>query len=225
MTPIGDRWVGLVLLAAGSSTRMGQLKQLLPWRGGTLLRHAAKTALATKCTPVIVVLGANASQVRQELDGLPVRILENEEWQSGIGSSLRAGVRAALDEVPGLEGVLVTLADQPLVTAESLGRLLEAFRRKRPPIVAAAYDDTRGVPVVLGRAVLDDVLTLDCTAGAKWIIERHGKDVAAVELPEAAFDIDTPEEYARAQDAWASLVPSGGVRTGHPRGPRRSQPW
>src|SRR5688572_11780814 len=107
--------VGVILLAAGASSRMGSPKQLLRYRGQTLIRRAAEAAIASICDRVAVVIGSNASQMRRELDDLPVSVVENQNWQTGMSSSIRAGLDDLRQYDP--DGVLIMLCDQPFVTA------------------------------------------------------------------------------------------------------------
>ena len=187
--------VGVILLAAGGSTRLGSPKQLLTYRGKTLLRHAAETALATGCRPVVAVLGSGAGRLRAELAGLDVRRVENPDWSRGLGTSVRLGV-AALDA--DTTGALLMLCDQPLVTPEKLALFVAAFRQNAERgIVAAAYHDTVGVPALFAAAYFDELRALPDDAGAKPILRRHRDAVLPVALPEAAVDIDTREQYER----------------------------
>ena len=187
--------IGVILLAAGGSTRLGSPKQLLTYEGKTLLRHAAETALATGCRPVAAVLGSGAARLRAELAGLDVRLVDNPDWSRGMGTSVRLGV-AALDA--DTAGTLLMLCDQPLVTAEKLAMLVAAFRQNAGAgIVAAAYHDTVGVPALFSRAYFDELRALPDDAGAKPILQRHRDAVLPVPLPEAAVDIDTREQYER----------------------------
>ena len=187
----------LVLLAAGGSTRLGSPKQLLTYGGLSLLRRAAQTALATRCRPVVVVLGSNADPITAELTHLPVQILPNPTWSQGMGGSIRLGVTAALATSPTPDAILLTLCDQPLILPESLERLLAAFDAAHRPdaIIAAAYHDTVGVPVLFGPAYFDALLTLSPDAGAKRLLQQHAAHVIPIPLPEAAVDIDTREQY------------------------------
>ncbi len=117
--------IALVLLAAGGSTRMGTPKQLLSYKGQPLIRHAAQTALDSGCDPVIVVLGCHIGEIRAALDGLNVVVVENTEWDSGMGTSIRAGISAA--EIMGCDGAILALADQPLITAGILKSLMAEY--------------------------------------------------------------------------------------------------
>ena len=123
-----ERRIGLVLLAAGGATRMGTAKQLLPYLGRSLLRHAAEVAVASGLAPVLVVLGAQADRLETELAGLQVGIVTNDEWEKGMGGSIRAGIRAMqAAATAGVEAVVFTVCDQPLVGPDVIGRLVEGY--------------------------------------------------------------------------------------------------
>ena len=188
--------VALVILAAGGSQRMGQPKQLLPFRERSLLRHAVETGVASMCRPIVVVIGAYAEVVTRELHSLPVTIAYNQEWASGIGSSLRVAMEAlaAFDDI---EGTVIMLSDQPLVTADALNRIVEAHYTTGKDIVASEYEEARGVPVFIGKRFFDEIASLDGRQGARRIVDRHLEDVTTVPLADAAFDIDTPLDYER----------------------------
>ena len=188
----GSVGIGIVVLAAGGSTRMGSPKQLLPLAGQSLLRRAATVAVATGCRPAVVVLGRDAAAMRAELAGLAVTPVDNPDWHLGMGSSIRAGVSAVMSAE--LAGVVVTLCDQPHVDAAALATLIDAFHRTGRT-VAARYADTVGVPAVFGRPMFPALLSLDPIAGAKRLL--MGDDVVAVDLPAAAVDVDTPADYRR----------------------------
>jgi molybdenum cofactor cytidylyltransferase len=187
--------VAAILLAAGSSTRMGRTKQLLPYRDETLVRWTARTALDSGCTTVLAVLGAQSAMVRTELEDLPVQLLENPQWAEGMGSSVRCGVRGALALDPDLDATVLLLADQPQVTANTINRLVETATTTAKPIVASAYSNTLGVPALFTRDIFDELSNLPSEWGAKKLIAEGGDRVVAVPAPEAAWDIDTPENY------------------------------
>jgi len=191
----------IVILAAGGSRRMGQLKQLLPFRERTLLRHAVEAAIASMCRPILVVIGAHAELVRLELQSLPVLIAYNPEWATGIGSSLRLAIQT-LAPIDAIDGVVITLSDQPLVTADAVNRIVEAHHQTGKDIVASEeYADTHGVPLFISKRFFDEIAALDGTEGAKRVIDRHLEEMTTVPLVEAAFDIDTPIDYERLTDS------------------------
>ncbi len=190
--------VGVVLLAAGGSTRLGHPKQLVHYQGRTLVRRAAEAAEAARCGPVVVVLGAARDAVAAELDGLSVRTVDHADWAAGPGGSLRAGLRALTDMgAPALDGVLVMLCDQLRVDAAHLRALRDTFARTRAPVVASAYAGTRGVPALFARAVFPELEALAPGQGARGVIAREPSRVVEVPLPGGGDDVDTPEDVAR----------------------------
>jgi len=183
---------------------LGFPKQLIVHEGEPLVRRIARAAVEAGATPVVVVLGSNAEMIAPALSGLPsVTTVVNEKWETGLSSSLAAGLTALFEAAP-CDAVLVTLADQPRVDSAALKRLVAAFGSERR-IVASAYDETMGVPAVFGREHVDALkgLTGDAGAGA-WLRDRAG-EVTCVPLQAAAIDIDTPSDAAPiAKLAWRS---------------------
>jgi molybdenum cofactor cytidylyltransferase len=185
--------IALVLLAAGGSTRMGTPKQLLPYQGKPLIRRAAETALASGCDPVVVVLGSRVEETRAALEGLDVVIVENTEWEQGMGTSIRAGISGV--EILGCEGAVLALADQPLVSAEILRRLIEEHEETGRPIIASEYSETVGVPAFFTREFFPKLKSLLPTEGCKAVILANLDQSIRIACPEAETDIDTPEDY------------------------------
>lgn len=187
--------IGVVILAAGASTRMGKPKQLLLHRGRTLLRRAVETALASICYPVVVVVGAHAELLRKEVADLPVSVVENREWEKGMSSSIRTGLHELMMTQPEIDAVVVMLADQPLVTAALINQLVDVRRNTGKRIVASAYGTVLGVPALFSRELFAEITALNANEGARQVIANHPDDVASVCFPEAAVDVDTPEDY------------------------------
>ena len=193
MTEKTDK-VGAVLLAAGGSSRMGQSKQLLGYEGKTLLRRAVETLLATACSPVVVVLGAEFEIAKNKIEDLPVEIARNENWQTGMGSSIKAGLEYLLQIAPDISAVIITLCDQPKIMATHLDRLAEKFRETGSDIVAAEYSGTLGVPALFGEQYFAELLNIEGDKGARKLIRSASAGVSTLQMPEAAFDIDTLED-------------------------------
>jgi len=191
----GPVWA--LVLAAGGSQRLGRPKQLLTWRGETLVRRAARAALGSGCDGVAVVLGAEEDAVREALAGLPVRVARNPGWEEGLASSIRAGV--ALARAEGAWAVLLTLADQPLVGAELLGRLVAAHRRGHSR-VACRYAGGLGVPALLGGpGDLAALGQLRGDRGARALLRDATPPPLAIPFEDAALDIDDDASWEAAR--------------------------
>lgn len=171
--------LGLMILAAGGSRRFGSPKQLATVDGETLLTRAARTAAAFPGRAVIV-LGAH----RADLD---VETVINDEWERGIATSVHAGVRA----LAGADAIVIALMDQPAIGAAQLRSLIAKYEQTGAPIVAAAYDDTIGVPALFHRSMFNELLALQGDEGARKLLRT--RNVVTVEMPQAAWDVDTPQ--------------------------------
>lgn len=160
------------------------------------MRRAAVSAREAGADPVIVVVGASAAAVGAVLEGLDgIRTVFNDRWESGLASSLAAGL-AALNEDPACEAAIVMVADQPLVGVSSLRRLIGAFNDEHR-IVASAYDDIVGVPVVFGAEHFGELMNLTGDQGAgRWLRARL-TEVTQIVVAAASLDIDTPHDAAR----------------------------
>jgi molybdenum cofactor cytidylyltransferase len=180
---------GGLILAAGAATRMGRLKQLLPYRGKTLVEHAVEQALAAGFDPVIVVVGAEAAAVRTALAAQSVRLAENPLWPLGMGSSIAAGIQFLLDA----QSLAVMLADQPFVEARHLREMRTLLEASTAPAIAAQYNGMLGVPALFKRELFGALQSLDPATGARALLRTHA---VPFPLPEAAIDIDTPEDFA-----------------------------
>ena len=187
--------IGIILLAAGSSSRMGQSKQLLKIEGEQLLLKSTKLALASMANKVIVVLGANESAHRKVIEQLPIEIITNKDWQRGMGSSLKKGMKELLLIAPKMEAVLVMVCDQPLLTAEHLNQIIKKFELTKSPIVASYYSGSAGVPALFYKSLFEKLLNVDDQSGAKKIILQHKEVVQTIDFPQGSIDLDTPEDY------------------------------
>ena len=187
--------IGLIVLAAGSASRMGLPKQLLEVHGRPLVRLVVENALGSVCRPVVVVLGANAPEIKAALAGTGAETVENPRWQEGMGTSIQAGLRAL--EAHGADGAILMLADQPLIGRDILNRLVKLYRQTGQPIVTAEYAGTVGVPVLFRREYFPQLHALEPDKGCKGVIMKNRAHAAGMACPEAEVDIDTPEDYRR----------------------------
>lgn len=198
---------GIVILAAGESARMGEPKQLLPYRGTTLLQHSINTALSVQGATVVVVLGAHAAQIRAELDDPRVLVTVNPDWADGMGSSLRTGLRALLGAQPDVSAAIFLLCDQPRVSTITLDNLVSTHERTGFAIVASEYDGILGVPALFAREMFQQLLALRGSEGARQIIRGHRDEAIGVTFQDGAVDIDTPADYAQLRNELPTPTP------------------
>jgi molybdenum cofactor cytidylyltransferase len=197
MSERSDHGVAVVVLAGGGSTRMGRPKQLHTFGGTTLLRRAVMTALESSCRPVCVVVGDQAEDLQHEVADLPVVVARNPAWDTGMASSIRAGVEAVLEANPRADAVVLMLCDQPLVTPELIDALAHEWRTTGRSLVASDYGGEHGVPALFARAWFGDLVRLTGDVGARTILRAHPTDVGLVPFPEAVFDVDSPADHQR----------------------------
>ena len=188
--------IAIVILAAGASSRMGSPKQLLKWGEDSLLNHAINTALNTSACEVIVVLGANHELIEKEIEYTSITILENENWNLGLGKSIGCAVNYVLKSKTKTQGVLITLADQPLIDSSFLNTIIQDFSPKEYQIIATAYDDNKnGVPVLFDKIYFEALSILSDDFGAKHLIKLHETFVKTLKAPVKNVDLDSKEDY------------------------------
>jgi len=186
-----------VVLAAGASRRFGSPKQLVRYDGRPLLARVIALANELLGPAVTVVLGAYAAEITASIPLGSSNILINRDWSEGIASSIRTAVL----RLPGsCDGVLMLLADQPLVAAETLNRLAAAWRSRPLQLVASRYGSVTGVPAIFPRWCFSDLMALRGDQGARVVIRRYADDVIALAHPDAAVDIDYPEDLLELHD-------------------------
>ena len=181
--------IATLVLAAGGSSRLGRPKQLLGFHGTTLLRNAAQTALAAGLGPVFVVLGCRESECREALSRLSLAITVNSHWEDGLGTSIAVGM-GGIDEAS-FRAVLLTLCDQPLVTASDFRALADALPGR--DIVACDFGDAVGSPAIFSAACFTRLRSLRGTQGAKSLFGEFS-NFATVRCPHGSMDIDTEED-------------------------------
>jgi len=191
--------IAAVILAAGESSRLGQPKQLIQFRGKNLVRRVVDAASEAGCQPILAVLGSGklGQGISSELKDIGATIIANPNWKCGIGTSIRAGVQHLIDIASRVEATVLLACDQPFVDRAVIEGLIMVHRETRKPIVAASYAGTLGVPVLFDRSLLPELLGLDESAGAKSIILSNRDQVAEFPFPEGKIDIDTAEDWQR----------------------------
>ena len=195
MTQREDAHVGALLLAAGSSTRMGKNKMLMEINGETVLRRAATTAVEASLDPVIVVTGHESKQAELQLDGLDCLTAFNVDHKTGIQSSVRVGVDALSDEV---DAVLIMLADMPFVTTKMVRDLVGLYRSTDAPLIISRYGgEVQAPPMLYDRKLFGELRVMRRRCGRE-VVQRHRNEAKALAWPiEALADIDTPNDLVR----------------------------
>lgn len=188
--------LGMLILAAGASRRMGSPKQLLTWKNKSLLQHSLEAAKGVAPDKLVVVLGANAKQIIESFND-DHQFVVNQEWDQGMGSSLVCGLIELLEMEPGLDVLVIALADMPLVSTQHFSKLIEGYKKSGKPIIATRYAETVGVPVLFHRSFFKELARLTGDEGAKKILKQHADKVHYVPSDEPYFDVDTPEAYSR----------------------------
>lgn len=196
----------ILILAAGGSTRLGEPKQLLGYNDTTLLNHVIDAALAIDSASVLVVTGASHNIVEESLQGSRGAIYYNAEWPSGMGSSIRNGVKEIRSRHGQLEAILVTVCDQPYVSTEIFQKLIALHESGNKGIAACKYAHTIGTPALFGKNYFDMLEKLRGDEGAKKIIRQFSNDVDVIAFEQGNVDIDTQADYRKLMDATQKQV-------------------
>lgn len=188
-----------ILLAAGTSSRMRSNKLLFELEGESVLRGAARRALAGGLSPLLVVLGHEADRAEQELSGLPCRVVVNPEYEQGINSSLKTGVAALPAEAA---AAMVMLADMPFVTPEMIAGLIARYRATEAPLVISDYEGVNAPPMLYDRSLFAELLAMTGEGCGRQVVKGHRDEAEVLSWPAAALsDIDVPEDYERVRHA------------------------
>src|SRR5260221_7816340 len=188
------KWTAIVL-AAGSSTRMGRSKQLLKIASETLIRRTAKTAIDSGPNETLGGLGADSEQIKNELSDLSIQTITNTEFQKGMGSSLKYGLKYVTKKNSDAEAVMILVCDQPLLSSVHLKKIVEEYLKTKSPIVASFYSEKYGVPALFNKSMFGELLAIEDQHGAKKAIGQNPALVKSIDFPEVAVDLDTPADF------------------------------
>ena len=188
---------GIIILAAGESKRMGSPKQLLSFDGSTLLARVAKTACESMTHPVIAVLGAHAEKIRPTLNIPGITVVNNEDWQEGMASSIRKGLSSMMELYPQVDGILILVCDQPYLNPDLIKVLIDAQRDAGLPAAAASYSGKLGTPALFHKSLFSVLMLLSGDTGARKMLERMRENVVKVDFEMGDVDIDTQADYER----------------------------
>jgi molybdenum cofactor cytidylyltransferase len=186
---------GIIILAAGNSSRMGKPKQLLNYKGKTLLQTVIDETLKTDCKPIIVVLGANAEEIASKHNNDQIHFVINESWENGMASGIAAGLSSVIDNNIEIESVIIAVSDQVFIKMTNFSHLIEKQNETGKNIVASKYAETIGTPVLFRKHYFDALLSLKGTDGAKKLLKQYSQDVETVPFELGEIDIDTETDY------------------------------
>ena len=187
---------GIILLAAGLSSRLGRPKQLIEIQGKKLIQKAIEEAQKSRADSFVVVLGSNPELIQTGFNIHKTPFIIHTSWKEGMASSMQAGLRFMMEK-EFVDQVILMLCDQPFVEASLLDRLIIEKYTAGKGIVASAYSDTLGVPALFDRLYFEELLQLNGSEGAKKVIFNNHADVQVVDFPLGAVDVDTEEDLDR----------------------------
>ncbi|GAB2634799.1 nucleotidyltransferase family protein [Belliella aquatica] len=185
---------GIIILAAGNSSRLGRAKQLLDFEGEKLLQIAIDMAEDSLSNANMVVLGAYKDEIKKSIDFQTSEIIINENWSAGLSSSMKVGLSAMIEN-HAVDQILIMLSDQPFVNKELLDLIINTQLESGKGIVACRYGDTLGVPVLYTKKYFEELMQLKEKEGAKKVIFNHLDDCEIVDFDQGKTDIDTQEDY------------------------------
>jgi len=185
---------GIVILAAGASSRFGVPKQLAQYNGKTLLQHIIDEARTADPICVVVVTGANENEISSSIANNKVKLIFNKDWAKGMATGIVAGVNAMNQIDKDVDKIIIAVCDQPFVSSALFNQLDRVQKETGKSIIASSYAGTMGTPVLFTRKYFDQLLRLTGDTGAKQILRDHKEDVATVDFPEGVIDIDTKED-------------------------------
>jgi len=186
----------ILILAAGESKRMGEPKQLLPYKDSNLLLHSIKQASDVKYADLFIVIGAHFTDIFKSIRGQKATILKNSDWEEGMGSSLRKGIEF-IKKKNNYTRVLITLGDIPLITTEHYEELISLSDSSGKRIILTNYEEISGVPAIFDKSLFNELFILSDNQGAKPIIKKYSKEVIEMTSITPYFDVDTQEAYQK----------------------------
>lgn len=190
-----EETIGIIIVAGGNSSRLGQPKQLLEYNGYTLLRNTIIQAKLVPDSFVVVVTGAYKDLMDKELATTAAKVVNNPDWETGMASSIALGLQQLQLLSPQAKACIVTVCDQPFVTSALFNDLTKKQKETYKGIVASAYAETLGIPVLFTDKYFDELQNLKGHEGAKKLLSKFSNDTASVSFEKGAIDIDTIQDY------------------------------
>lgn len=186
--------IAALILAAGGSSRMGTPKQLLPWKDTTLLGHTIEIIKKLEIQEIAVVVGAQHTKIEASIAHLNVKTILNSNWQAGLGTSIAVGISKLVSN-QNLDGVLIALADQPLINTSHYNTLLTTLKKNKTAVIATAYPKKAGVPAIFPRSYFEQLSALKQDQGATSLLNNLNNKVISINGKGLTVDLDTPQDY------------------------------
>ncbi len=198
----------VILLAAGRSSRMeqGQHKLLLPLGDRPVLTHVVETVLASQAWPLVVILGYQAEQVRTILTPYQPKLvaIDNPDYQQGMSTSLRKGIETLMSSYPTVNGAMIVLGDQPLMTSHIIDSMIETKQTTGKRIITARYGGKRGNPTLFDASLFPELMEMTGDEGGRKVLERYRQEIATLDMNEDTpnYDVDTWDAYQQVVKIW-----------------------
>ena len=189
--------LGILIIAAGQSKRLGKPKQLLNFEGKSLINRLIDTVKSSGSFPITLVLGAAADEINAQLTASPIDRVFNNQWNEGMASSIRVGVNRIMDLSPNVDGIMILVCDQPFISVEQIQALIKIQQDTGLPMASCYYANIIGTPAVFHQSVFSELLKLEGDVGAKKIIKERALEVAKLHFEEGIIDIDTMDDYIK----------------------------
>ena len=185
----------ILILAAGSSSRMDTIKQLLKIEGKTLIENAIETSMKIKNTSILCVLGAHAAEIKKKVDLSSVDVTINKDYELGLSSSIISGIKHLQKQKKQFDGIFLLLADQPAIKLAYYQEMVALFSKEKKKIIASKYENGFGVPAIFPKSFIENLLEIKGDKGAKEFLQKNKKEILSPKTLVNLVDIDTPKEY------------------------------
>ncbi|NMM48302.1 nucleotidyltransferase family protein [Flammeovirgaceae bacterium KN852] len=186
--------IGVMILAAGSSSRLGYPKQLVQFQDKPLLQHVIDVAESLPFTVKTLVLGANSNEIRSIINPKSFKLVLNDDWRKGMATSIQSGLKKSLEIKPELEHIMILLSDQPFINTQKLNEIIETQLNSQNNSTFSEYNGQIGVPAIFSKELFNDLMSLEGDQGAKKLIIRDNIKYNTVRFEDGVFDIDTQED-------------------------------
>ncbi len=186
---------GIIVLAAGNSTRLGSAKQLLSYKNKTLLQNAIDEAEESGATPIVVITGSHNQEISASITTNIAEIVFNKNWKEGMASGITEGLKKVIALKNDIKNVIIAVCDQPYISSSLFQQLYQCKNKNGKHIIASAYAKTIGTPVLFTQKYFDSLMNLQGDEGAKKILLANKDDVATIDFPRGNIDIDTKMDY------------------------------